>query len=80
MLKKKREEKKTVRGPGQPRIDASAPLERRSVGLPAAWWREIDRLTRQRHIKAAVLVRAAVGLYLKKIDRAEKSIRNRRGR
>ena len=62
------------RGPGQPRIDPEGVLERRSVGLPAAWWAEIDRLTKARKIKAAVLVRAAVGIYLKKIRRAERSI------
>ncbi len=67
-----------ARGPGQPRIDPEGVLERRSVGLPQAWWREIDRLTKDRNMKAAVLVRAAVGAYLKKIRKAEASIMRRR--
>ena len=68
--------RKTVeeRGPGQPRIDPDGVLERRSVGLPAAWWREIDRLTKSRNVKAAVLVRTAVGLYLKRVGKIEVKI------
>lgn len=80
MRNKKHKEEPAMRGPGQPRLDPASPLERRSVGLPVSWWREIDRLTEERGIKAAVLVRAAIGLYLKKIRRAEKSIRRKRGR
>jgi hypothetical protein len=77
-LKRGKENKNPARGPGQPRIDAEGVLERRSVGLPAAWWREIDRLTKSRNIKAAGLVRTAVGVYLKKIRRAETSITRRK--
>lgn len=80
MRRKKRVSTEVTRGPGQPRIDPASPLERRSVGLPKAWWDEIDRLTRERKLKAAVLVRAAVGIYLKKIRSAEGSISRRRGR
>lgn len=75
--KKKNGRNAEKQGPGQPRIDPAGVLERRSVGLPASWWAEIDRLTKARKVKAAVLVRAAVGIYLKKIGRAERSIRNR---
>ncbi len=56
-------------GPGQPRIDPAAPLERRSVGLPVSWWKEIDRLAERRGVKTAAIVRLAVGLQLKKIRR-----------
>jgi hypothetical protein len=59
------------RGPGQPRIDPDGVLERRSVGLPPAWWREIDRLTEHRGLKASVVVRAAVGLYLRRVGKIE---------
>lgn len=77
MRRRKSETEVATRGPGQPRIDPAGVLERRSVGLPASWWAEIDRLTKLRQVKAAALVRAAVGIYLKKIRRAERNIRKR---
>lgn len=64
----------TPRGPGQPRIDAAAPLAHRSVGLPKTWWREVDRIAQGRGIKSAALVRAAVGIYLKRLKKLERAV------
>lgn len=75
MAAKMKLRRKEYRGPGQPRIDASAPLAHRSVGLPESWWREIDRMARRRGIKTAALVRAAIGVYLKRLRKIEDNIR-----
>lgn len=62
-------------GPGQPRIDPEAPLERRSVGLPVSWWKAIDDLAKQRGVTPSVLVRAAVGVELRRVGRIRERLK-----
>lgn len=68
------------RNVGQPRIDPAAVLERRSVGLPPSWWREIDQIAARGNVKTASVVRLAVGVYLKRMRKIDNAIKkNRRG-
>lgn len=62
-------------GPGQPRIDPEAPLVRRSVGLPVSWWKAVDDLAAERGVTASVLVRAAVGVELRRVGRIRDRLR-----
>ncbi|RHX89402.1 hypothetical protein [Leptospira stimsonii] len=65
---------KEVRKVGQPRIDPGAPLERRSVGLPESWWKEIDLLAKNYESKASEIVRLAVGLHLRRLGKIKTKI------
>ncbi|AFM11697.1 hypothetical protein Turpa_1048 [Turneriella parva DSM 21527] len=68
------------RSAGQPRIDPAAVLERRSVGLPPSWWREVDALAARGKVKTAAIVRLAVGVYLKRMRKIDKVIKEKRRR
>ena len=69
---------RTSRSPGQPRIDPAAPLERRSVGLPVDWWAAMDALAKERGVKVAVIVRAAVGMHLRRVGRIKVRLKEKR--
>ncbi|AOP36339.1 hypothetical protein A0128_20180 [Leptospira tipperaryensis] len=71
---KKKIKRNEVRRAGQPRIDPDAPLERRSVGLPEFWWKEIDHLANEYEIKASAIVRLAVGLHLRRLGKIKTKI------
>lgn len=68
-----------LRGPGQPRIHPEAVLERRSVGLPPAWWAALDEIARKGRVKTSAVVRAAIGIELRRLKRIEAGIRVRKG-
>ncbi|PJZ52118.1 hypothetical protein [Leptospira adleri] len=72
--KESKQKQKVIRKAGQPRIDPKAPLERRSVGLPESWWKEVDLLAKNYGIKTSEIVRLAVGLHLRRLGKIKMKI------